>query len=128
MQEIGQDSHLCFYCLYCNLLTDHAMGIQKRSPGLFSQHCIAQRRNTKLDMYTCSGVWTQSRLHTLPPHSLTLFLPAVDPVHFLVLAWSEIVKHHVLCLYRLANCKTQCCAVYICLTIVKHYVVLSIYA
>lgn len=29
IEETGQDSNLRFYCLYCNLLTDHVIAIQK---------------------------------------------------------------------------------------------------
>jgi len=29
LQETGQDSHLRFYCLHCNLLTDRVIAIQK---------------------------------------------------------------------------------------------------
>jgi len=31
LQETGLDSQLRFYCLYCNLLTDHVIAIQKDS-------------------------------------------------------------------------------------------------
>ncbi len=29
LQETGQDSYLHFYCLYCNLLTEHVIVLQK---------------------------------------------------------------------------------------------------
>jgi len=29
LQETGQNSHLRFYCLCCNLLTDHVIAIHK---------------------------------------------------------------------------------------------------
>jgi len=36
LQETGLDSHLRFYCLYCNLLTENVIEIQRGTAALQS--------------------------------------------------------------------------------------------
>ena len=71
LQETGQDSHLRFDCLYCNLLTDHVIarnvniGKSPQSPpaytswrsGLLGHKFSFSRSLTPLPLLLLSGCW-----------------------------------------------------------------------
>ena len=111
VEQTVQDSHLSFYCLYCNLLTDHVIVIQKGKDKT-AQH-KGKKQNQKCEHRIISLLKT---VHAVPQELecslptppdvpvcwatnsqaasllfLFFFSLAVDPVQFLVLPLSDNV-------------------------------------